>query len=87
MNIMHDQIINLLTMAESMKTDPNIDKKSLNKTIARLEEARLWSKELQNGKVEGQRSIDDLVDDLCNCPEGALSANCPVHKLKLTRVN
>jgi hypothetical protein len=87
MNVMHDQIINLLTMAETMKTDPNVDKKALNKTIARLEEARLWAKELQSGKVEGQRNIDDITDGLCNCPPGALSSNCPVHKLNLNRIN
>lgn len=88
MNPMHDHITNLLTMGQTMKSDPNIDKKALNKTLARLEEAQLWSKELLKGHVVGDRnSLDQTAPapessyGKCTCPEGAVdTVNCPVHK-------
>jgi hypothetical protein len=88
MNPMHDHITNLLTMGQTMKSDPNIDKKALNKTLARLEEAQLWSKELLKGRVVADRnSLDQTAPantsdyGKCTCPEGAVDVvNCPVHR-------
>jgi hypothetical protein len=91
MNPMHDHIGNLITMGQAMKSDPNIDKKSLNKTLARLEEAQLWSKELIKGHVYGDQQNLNSTEPKefkkevfkCICPDGAVDANCPVHNKQI----
>jgi len=46
--------------------------KAKNKMISKLEEARLWSKELPVSPAE------EISQD-CICPKGAIDAECPVH--------
>jgi hypothetical protein len=78
-------INDLITMYTAMKDEPGVNKKAINKTIARLEEARLWAKEIQPGKVTGvpaTQSIKGSTDQTnCTCPPGVVDhVNCPVHK-------
>lgn len=83
-------ITDLITMYTTMREVPGANKKAINKTIAKLEEARLWAKEIQPAKVNGvpptSQSIHGSVDPTaiptaCTCPDGAIdTVNCPVHK-------
>lgn len=83
-------ISDLITMYTEMGKQPGVNKKAINKTVARLEEARLWAKEIQPGKINGvpdNGSAGKIVgmnesDQLCTCPPGAIDkVNCPVHQL------
>jgi hypothetical protein len=47
--------------------------KARNKTIARLEEAELWSTQIVHSPTEPQTDVK------CICPAGAIDAQCPVH--------
>lgn len=78
-------INDLITVATEMKNQPGANKKALNKTVARLEEARLWAKEAAPaGKVTGpapQQAVHGATSG-CTCPmyPHATDPNCPVHK-------
>lgn len=88
-------ISDLITVATEMKKQPSSDKKALNKTIARLEEAALWAKQINQGNMNGvvsPQSIDGVHQPVsannnnqhvgCTCPEGAIDSQCPVHGTK-----
>lgn len=78
-------ITDLVVMYTTMKNEPGVNKKAINKTIARLEEAELWAKQIQPGRVNGvppsSGAIHGAATDQCTCPPGVVdNVNCPVHK-------
>lgn len=78
-------IHDLITVGTEMRNNPGVNKKALNKTIARLEEAELWAGQIQPGKIDGvpdgapKPFTGSTQVDKCTCPEGAVAADCPVH--------
>lgn len=78
-----DQINDLIVAFTEMRKQPGLDKKSINKTIGRLEEAALWSKEIVTPALAGDRiSLDSTAPSptgICTCPHGTLSKACPAH--------
>jgi hypothetical protein len=78
-------INDIITVAGEMKNEPASDKKSLNKTISKLEDAKLWAEKVQPGKFTGlptrPQGINGSIERTCVCPDGAIdNVNCPVHK-------
>lgn len=88
-----DHINDLITMAKSMRDNPTSNKKAINKTIGRLEEAQLWAEKIQPGRVTGvvpaqvnpnstaapTGSAYPTTAGTCTCMLGAINRNCPVH--------
>ncbi len=77
-------ITDLITVAEQMKQQPSVNKKALNKTIARLEEAELWATKLTSGKVNGVPNQTAPIQgsqsaNQCTCPDGAIAKDCSIH--------
>lgn len=71
--MLSSQIGDLITAFNEMRKQPGLNKKAINKTIARLEEAQLWSQQITNTELAAQAAA-------CTCPApGALDPNCPVH--------
>lgn len=70
MNVASD-IRNLMTKLDQNKADFR-NKKAVNKTAARLEEAWLWAKEIEPSAVA-------QLADSCTCLVGAVDSMCPVH--------
>lgn len=77
-----------IAKANNLKTNPSANKKFLNKTIARLEDAWLYSQHLAKDEVKFDRaSLDSLAPPAnmtaqtldCICPDGAIDDRCPVH--------
>lgn len=72
-----DQLISLV----KEKSKNSHQKKEHNKVLARLEEARLWAKEIDPSSIElavaeSQKEVDETF---CSCPEGATDIDCVVH--------
>lgn len=68
-------IRDLITVANELKKAIGVDKKALNKTIARLEEAELWATRINTGRVDGAAAGRDE----CTCSPGVRDGGCPVH--------
>jgi hypothetical protein len=68
-----DEIKQLMDRAEREKS-ASPAKKHYNKVIARLEEAWLWSLQIEP-------SVSDRYET-CTCPPGAVDNSCPVHGQK-----
>lgn len=68
----------LITVANEMKNAYGIDKKWLNKTIARLEEAQLFATQLLD-----KSSNAVSTGSPCSCLPGATDKSCPVHMHKV----
>lgn len=77
-----DRIQDLITAFTEAKKQPGYNKKAINKTVARLEEAMLWSKEVITPGQAGDRiSLDKTAPAVgCICKPGMTDKNCPVHK-------
>ncbi len=83
-----NHITDLIVMYTTMRSQPGVDKKAINKTIARLEEAELWSKQINNNRLNGVPGNSAAVqgDDTkraagCSCPSlGVVDSDCPIHK-------
>ena len=72
----------LIVDISELKADPTVDKKALNKTIARLEEAMLWSGLLVKPSPNEPGQLNGNARK-CSCPEGAVdNINCQVHRAK-----
>lgn len=77
----------IITAAKEQRKSPNVNKLWLNKTIARLEEAQVFSEKVYDGRVLGIPTADgSRVNSMpingsraCTCPEGAIDSNCSVH--------
>jgi hypothetical protein len=84
-------IRDLLTVARELKQRPGVDKKALNKTIARLEEAELWAGKIWSpGHITGPAPRQQIngseqgeTPEGCICPRGAVYSGCPAitHKM------
>lgn len=62
----------------AMKTAIGVDKKWLNKTIARLEEAEAFAaKIVLPGSLAANEPSTTGIE--CICPAGAVDTNCPKH--------
>jgi hypothetical protein len=79
-------IQDLIPMAETMKQQPGANKKALNKTIARLEEAQLWANQINIGRVNGVPNTPAPINGTqeCSCVlvDGsvvAMSKHCKIH--------
>lgn len=88
------RIRDLITVAKEQSKAPSVNKKWLNKTIARLEEAELFAGKVYDGRVLGIPTPDGSQvnptpitgsnNSACTCTQvnGAIVAkdiNCPVH--------
>lgn len=78
-------ITDLITMYTAMRNEPGVNKKAINKTVARLEEAELWSKQIQPGRINGvpptSQAVHGAAEAQCTCRPGVIDkVNCPVHK-------
>lgn len=67
-----------IAAARSLRSDPAISKKWLNKTVARLEEAGVFSTQLYKPEVASLLN-DPAAEPGCTCPPGVRAADCPVH--------
>lgn len=83
-------IRDLIVVAKEQRQVPNVNKQWLNKTIARLEEAEVFSTKVFDGRVLGIPTPDGTqVNPMpihgsvppvgCTCPEGAVDSLCPIH--------
>lgn len=79
-------ISQVIALANNLKTNPNTNKKFLNKTISRLEDAWLVSQHLDKNSFVDSHPAGNLAPAQapfntlhCICPDGALDSNCPVH--------
>lgn len=73
-------IRSVIAQAEATKKAEGVNKKALNKTIARLEEAELWSKEIV---LQGSLSATEPANSgACKCLPGVVDMTCPVHGQK-----
>lgn len=78
-----DDIKNLMEQAEGLKKAVGVNKKALNKVIARLEEAWLWSKEVVlEGSLAASEPPVENRNEACICPVGTRDMACPVHGAK-----
>lgn len=75
-----DQIKDLIVAFTEMRKQPGLDKKSINKTIASLEVAALWSKEIITPALAEDRVSLDGTAPTCTCRPGIIDKTCPVHK-------
>lgn len=81
-----NHITDLITVANEMKKQPNANKKAINKTLARLEEAQLWSTQINSGKVNGVPTGSQPLTGSttgCTCPDGVTDSGCVVHGNKI----
>lgn len=86
-NHIHD----LIVVAKEQKKASGVDQKWANKTIARLEEAQLFSEKMFTGRVLGVPVSPSPMRGTpagtgnpnqhvaCVCPTGAVDKDCPVH--------
>lgn len=73
----------LITVATEMRNAPGMDKKWLNKTISRLEDAQVFATLAIEQRQGSERySFDPNSTADCNCVPGAVSATCPIHNKK-----
>lgn len=71
-------IQDLITVANEMKNAAGVDKKWINKTIARLEEAQLFAtKIIVAGSLASMPEAQSTTP--CACVTGAIAASCPIH--------
>lgn len=80
------QIRGIITALKQQSKSPQADKKWLNKTIARLEEAELFASKIYDGRVLGIPTPDGTVVNpvptaagVCICPSGVVNQKCPIH--------
>lgn len=73
-----EQIQNLITEAETMKSAVGVNKKYINKTIDRLTDAWLYSQQLiVPGSLADRPEAQS--NGVCICPLGAVDKTCPIH--------
>ncbi len=79
MNTITSEIKSLIKQCELLRPQSGINKKALNKAIANLEVAELWSERIINF---GLTSPADK-DAPCTCLPGSIDkVDCPVHAVK-----
>lgn len=85
------QIQELIALAKQQRGVPGVNKQWLNKTIARLEEAEIFSSRVFSGRVlgiptpDGSQVNPEVLNRSkgpvrgCTCPEGAVDTTCSAH--------
>lgn len=72
----------LIARAQSLKNNPAVDKKWLNKITARLEEVEAFTAKLyKSTSINNPANFDSLAASApgCTCPPGVKAADCPIH--------
>lgn len=71
-----------IALAPSLKGDPAVDKKWLNKIVARLEEVEVFAVKLYKpSSLNNPANFDSLASSApaCTCLPGMKDTTCPVH--------
>lgn len=80
------ELRSLIARAQSLKNDPGVDKKWLNKITARLEEVETFTVRLYKpDSLNNPANMDSLAGQAptCTCPPGVRDSQCPVHGGKI----
>lgn len=81
----NELISEAIARAEELRKGGGVDKKAMNKVIARLEEAWLWSQHIaKSDSLDDAANMASLTQtapttNICLCPLGAIDTNCPIH--------
>lgn len=76
-----------ITAGQSLKADQAVDKKWLNKVVARLEEVEAFIPKLyKSNSLNNPANMDSLSATApavgCTCPPGVRDSQCPIHGAK-----